>query len=324
MRYQPGSPLRFFRRRLGFTLVELLVVIAIIGILVSLLLPAVQQARAAARRMSCANNVKQLGLALHNYESAHGTLPAGHMESGNDGPSYRHQFGWITYILPFIEEANVYELVDFTAIDMGRSVHQNPVYAEAGNTVLSTVLCPSDPVHKPDPDWGPTNYLGNQGTSCVCRFDDCSGLFGHHTWTRFADITDGLSQTIAVGETLKGDMNADTLGDNYIFTRDRSVSADDIDGCQGFPPNTSDRGAVWLGGPPQHNMFSTARAPNDRRFDCMAPNFGCSNFAARSVHAGGVNTGMADGSARFLTDSIDVTLYRRLGTRNGGEVIGAF
>lgn len=316
-------PTSVSRRHSGFTLVELLVVIAIIGILVSLLLPAVQAAREAARRMSCSNNVKQLGLALHNYHDVHKTFPAGHMESGTSGPTFRHQFSWLTYLLPYVEQNNVYEQIDFNAVDPSLSAHQNPAFQPAGTIWVPVFICPSDPVGRNNPDWAPTNYLGNQGTLCSARDKNGNGVFGHNSWISMAEITDGTSQTIAAGEVLKGDFNTSSVRDNYIFVRG-SGNAQNVDTCQSFPPNASDRGGVWLGGNPQNNLFSTNRTPNDRRFDCIAPNFGCTNIAARSQHPGGALVVFTDGSVHFMTGTINVATYQALGTRNGGEVAGEY
>ncbi len=323
------------RKHRGFTLVELLVVIAIIGILVAMLLPAVQAARGAARRMQCHNNMKQLGLALHNYHGAHNMFPAGHLDTGTTGRAYRHQIAWSTYLLPYIEQTPVYELIDFTKIgpstsspNPNGSATGNPAFFAAGGADISAFICPSDPVSRvATATWGPTNYLANQGTSCRCRGKSCIGVFGHDTWTRFAEITDGTSNTIALGETLKGDLDPGTLQDNYIFgRRGGGVGADaqNINTCQGLTPNASDRATVWFGGHPQHNMFSTDRAPNDGRFDCKAPNNGCTNFAARSAHVGGAVFTLCDGSVQYIPDTIDLIIIRALGTKRGGEVVGQF
>ncbi len=313
------------QREQGFTLVELLVVIAIIGILVGLLLPAVQAAREAARRMSCGNNMKQIGLGLQNYHSAFNTFPPGHMESGWDGPSFRHQFSWMTSILPFIEQTAVFETIDFDQIDLAVSADQNSAFQPAGNTLIATYICPSDAVGKVNPDWAPTNYLGNQGTLCGMRGKtEGNGVFGHDSWMKFRDILDGTSNTIAIGEILKGDFTPETVRDNYILKRGSTANAADIDTCQSFPATFSDLGNVWLGGPPQNNMFSTDRAPNDIRIDCIAPNNGCTNFAARSQHIGGAHFAFVDGSVHFITESINQDVYHALGTRNGNEIVGEF
>jgi prepilin-type processing-associated H-X9-DG protein len=136
-------------------------------------------------------------------------------------------------------------------------------------------------------------------------------------------ITDGLSNTLCLGETLKGDGDTTSLDDNYIYDTSKSFTADDIDACQSVTPNSSIRGCRWIDGKTYYNMFNASRAPNDPRVDCLAPSNGCSNFAARSAHPGGVNASMMDGSVSFLPDSIDVSVMRALGTSAGGETIAA-
>jgi prepilin-type processing-associated H-X9-DG protein len=290
-------------------------------------LPAVQAARAAARRMQCKNNVKQLALALHNYHDTYRTFPAAHMDTGTTGPAYRHQLSWLTYLLPYVEQTPTYDLIDFIQIgphnaspNPNGSANNNPAFFAAGGTDISGFICPSDPSRRIDPILAPSNYMANQGPSCSCRGQSCSGVFGHDTWTRFADIVDGTANTIGIGETLKGDLDVATLQDNYFY-RPTGGNSQNVDTCQGGTLNRSDRATVWLGGNPQHNMFSTDRMPNDPRFDCIAPNNGCTNFAARSVHAGGAQFGMCDGSVHFISETIDVIVYRGLGTRIGGETV---
>jgi len=318
------------KKRRGFTLIELLVVIAIIAILIALLLPSVQQARAAARRTQCRNNLKQIGIALHNYHDVYSCWPAGHLETGKNGPAYRHQIGWLTYLLPYIEQRNIYDLVDFNAIgpsdenpNPNGSASENPAFYAAGGSDVATFICPSDPTGRVDTTWAPTNYMGSQGPECECRGKDCSGLFGHDTWAKLKDVTDGTSNTIAAGETLKGDLNVDTLDDNYFY-RPSGGDASDIDTCQGGDLNRSDRATIWFGGHPQHNMLSTDRPPNDYRFDCLAPNNACSNFAARSAHTGGAFFVMCDGSVHFISDNIAITSIQAYGSRAGGEVVSGF
>src|SRR5262249_38401339 len=171
-------------------------------------------------------------------------------------------------------------------------------------------------------NWAPTNYLGNQGIVCDCRGKSCAGMFGHGTYFRMANITDGASRTIAIGETLKGDLDPLTIEDNYIFST--SGSADNIDACQSFASNTSDRATVWIGGQPHNNMFSTARSPNDPRVDCKAPSQGCTNFATRSMHPNGATVGFADGSAHFLQNDINAAVMQALGTRAAQDIPGEF
>lgn len=185
--------------RSGFTLVELLVVIAIIGVLVGLLLPAVQAARGAARRMSCSNNMKQIGLALHNYHATSRTFPVGSRLSNFIGP--------LSAFLPHLEEANTYDQFDFS------KSYSDPYNQKVAAQTIATYLCPSMPLPRPVPDTkmgetgGPSSYLGCEGTAASMRKAD--GMFSLN-WTRFAfnnpavkfrDLQDGTSITIAYGET---------------------------------------------------------------------------------------------------------------------------
>jgi prepilin-type N-terminal cleavage/methylation domain-containing protein/prepilin-type processing-associated H-X9-DG protein len=180
--------------RCAFTLVELLVVIAIIGTLVGLLLPAVQAAREAARRMSCQNNIRQIGLGLHNYHSAYRKLPPGGIEVRPEVPDGR-QMAWSAMVLPFMEETAVYQQIDFSyAFDA-------PENKEAGARVIATYLCPSTPRGIPLNDGrGPTDYGGIYGERITGRNDPPRGVMIHDRPIRFRDITDGLSRTIVVAE----------------------------------------------------------------------------------------------------------------------------
>jgi prepilin-type N-terminal cleavage/methylation domain-containing protein len=316
------------RKRVGFTLIELLVVIAIISVLIALLLPAVQAAREAARRTQCRNNIKQMVLALHNYSDTNRMFPPGHLETGEENPppggqTAQHQIGWLTYILPFAEHQATYKLIPFNKIDPKQNINKNTAFFPAAGTVIGMFLCPSDPMKLVPLATAPANYVANQGIDCMCQFNQCSGVFGHSTFTKLAWITDGTSCTIAVSETLRGDNNPATLADNYISTSSTSANAQDVTTCQSFAPNASDRGLSWIGGQPQYNMFSTNRVPNDVLYDCRAPNFGCTNMAARSAHPMGVVVGMCDGSVQFMSQNIDLTTYQALGTKSGGETVSA-
>ncbi len=315
------------RTQRGFTLIELLVVIAIIAVLVSILLPAVQQARAAARAAQCRNNLKQLGLGLHNYASTFGMFPAGHMDTYTDGISAgaRHHFGWLTALLPFVDQAALYNKISFESVTaVSPNIHTNPDFYPVGTVDIAMFVCPSDPVRRANANFAPANYLGSQGNLCNCRDVNCDGLFGHSSYTRLEWIKDGLSMTIAAGETLKSDMNPATVDDNYIFTNASGSSAQDLSTCQSVAPTASDRGTVWIGGQPQFNIMATINTPNHRYFDCIAPNYGCTNFAARSAHAGGANLTMSDGSVHFFSENISITVYQALGSRAGAEKVGEF
>ncbi|MCC7086310.1 MAG: DUF1559 domain-containing protein [Pirellulales bacterium] len=320
-------------RRAAFTLVELLVVIAIIGILIALLLPAVQAAREAARRAQCTNNQKQIGLALQSYHGAKKVFPP-ILTTGYDGPSYSTQHNWLTFILPFIEEDAVWKLVKFPTRPKEEYTSKNVDNSALGNAVdnnnlpaarswVAGFICPSDPVgtaHQPEADGGraPTNYVGNQGTDA--HFATANGIFSRNFSIRSKDITDGLSKTLIASECLRGDFDLGTARDNYVAIRNKTNAAD-IATCQVDPPNFSDRGGTWIGGQALNSTFNASRPPNDPRVDCWGPNFGVTNYAARSAHPGGVNAVRCDGSVQFNSETGNPASWAALGTRAGAEAI---
>jgi prepilin-type N-terminal cleavage/methylation domain-containing protein/prepilin-type processing-associated H-X9-DG protein len=307
-------------QRSGFTLIELLVVIAIIAVLIALLLPAVQAAREAARRLRCVNNLKQLGLAMHNYHQALGVYPMGVMVSGyqNPGPvgvGYRNVCSWIAFVLPYFDQQAIFNQVNFNVQQIG------PENDTAGGAVINTLMCPSDPIGRLDPNYAPTNYRGCLGSSCD-RWT-FNGLFGANSGIGVQHILDGTSNTLASGEATKGDYNAATIADNYIGTYDTTVNALQIDTCQSLAPTYTDSGGQWIQGWGAYVFFCSNRPPNDSRYDCWAPERGTTNFCLRSDHPGGANTGMADGSVRFIKNSINPNVISALGTRAGNEVISS-
>ncbi len=192
-------------KRVGFTLVELLVVIAIIGILVGLLLPAVQAAREAARRMQCSNNLKQFGLAMHNYESAHKRFPSGNLA----GPSFSVGLSVHSRLLPFMEQAALYQMVNYNfAFDHAAN-------NDARMQRIPIFICPSDDPSKLPPTLGgPSSYYGNSGTNILAGspptlssdpnfgMPECNGIFYRESRIKPADIMDGLSNTVAFSEKL--------------------------------------------------------------------------------------------------------------------------
>ncbi|MBA2113463.1 DUF1559 domain-containing protein [Bremerella alba] len=309
--------------RYGFTLVELLVVIAIIGMLIALLLPAVQQAREAARRSACRNNLKQLGLAIHNYESTFKQFPPGAVRiSFEQGSSYRMPF--VAQILPFIEQGNVYDLLNFK-----QSWHHSS-NADAKNSPLPVYLCPSDPtsdaqVMLPEEAFG--NYGLNWG---MHRFLDIDGQgpstnepggktnfaspFGNNYGARFADITDGTSNTLAMMEMLKG------IGAGAIDRRGRIWNEDS--NCyqimtrlspNSIAPDYCETGKCV--DHPEQNL------PYEPPPGATGAGKGQSQMASRSAHPGGVQVLLCDGSGRFVSDTIDLTSWQALSTQWNGEVI---
>lgn len=295
--------------RSGFTLIELLVVIAIITILIGLLLPAVQKVREAAARSQCLNNLKQIGLAFHNYHDAHQTLPPGYTASGPyvDGANdTRPGWGWATYILPYVEQGNLYNQFNLS----------QPVETFPGiQTMLKIYLCPSDiPASMP---FAVLNAFGNPivtaapssyAASCGSDASDVAdptglGLFYRNSHTRLTDISDGTSQTGMVSERAWANSQAIWAG--------------------------APSGAVLRAGPLNPWQTVTEPAPcfvlahNNWINIRTDADGGLDDFS--SYHAGGVNLLFADGSVHFVrsitAEGQDHQDFQSLGTRDGGEVI---
>jgi len=288
-------------RRRAFTLIELLVVIAIIAILIALLLPAVQQAREAARRSQCKNNLKQIGLALHNYHDTHNTLPPGNVKLEQFGNAW-DPVGWSTMCLPFLDQSPLYnqlaqETSNFTQ-EYDRSASGN------GSTPLAAFMCPSDimPAINPnrsDGHMAKSNYLGVIANYFVGDNDyntaSYNGCFGVNTKLTLSNIKDGTSNTLLVGEKDGGTVSGLTprdagiwIGSDYVGWHDRMFSF------------TSKSYVI--------NKVGGTRP--DRAFG--------------SFHVGGAQFLIADGSVRFISENIDGDTWEALGTRNGGEIIGEF
>ncbi|WP_020472648.1 DUF1559 domain-containing protein [Zavarzinella formosa] len=303
--------------RKAFTLIELLVVIAIIAILIGLLLPAVQKIREAANRMKCTNNLKQLGLGLHNHHDSVGAFPA-----GTDAKSYAAFFN----LLPFIEQGNLYKSFDIT---QSPSAAVNLPYRA---TVVPMFLCPSDP-RQTLPGLPGVNYRLNHGVSIVNSYPTSvnatmppnDGGFWPTTPYAFADITDGTSNTAALSEHVKGDQtdtassaDGDTFQPGtYPATPDEALAqcnAIDITNLS-FQGNSA-AGDYWTSGGHTSTRYYHAFPPGNR--SCMYPPQRIST-TANSGHSKVVNVALFDGSVRTVPYSVNLAVWRAMGTRNGGE-----
>jgi prepilin-type N-terminal cleavage/methylation domain-containing protein/prepilin-type processing-associated H-X9-DG protein len=325
--------------RLGFTLIELLVVIAIIAVLIALLLPAVQSAREAARRAQCVNNLKQIGLAMHNYHDTNNALPLGRtLQVGTYRP-----FSQQARILAFMEQKNVFDSLNFSLSSY------DPTNVTGAATSVNSFLCPSDPAMQIPPGqvlpgygWGGVNYRANEGTSVAMWFgaDDTAGvnngkvaepngLFYSSQLIKLASVTDGTSNTAAFSEHVIGDFSnsiSTDISDTYrpgtypansdeAFAFCLATNINDLS-LQGY----SNVGAPWTYGYHSTTSYWHSGPPNSR--SCMYPPSRIST-TANSRHPGGVNVGLADGSVRFVKSTVNLQAWRALGTRNLGEVISA-
>jgi prepilin-type N-terminal cleavage/methylation domain-containing protein len=352
LRHPSHARARNVAARSGFTLIELLVVIAIIAILVALLLPAVQQAREAARRTQCKNNLKQIGLGLHNFEETYKYVPAWgkvipladypttppnpYLPFGTDA---RTTFGPLFHILPYLEQANIYNMFDKKRSYVD-PVNMTPNYGTVPIAAMATVtsfICPSTPGNPPS-DYGPffaaaglplgpmvtprTDYIpirGVHSSLAVCagmpNATTQNGMLGSNDTTtkftvRFADVTDGLSNTIMIGEL---------AGKQKLYFRGRSLPGSTL--LDGGLTLNSYYGDVNIAR--EMRGYSGANIATPTQAGCSSINVLNLN-ALYSFHTGGTQVVLGDGSARFISENISSQVFAAIVTRDGGEVTGEF
>jgi prepilin-type N-terminal cleavage/methylation domain-containing protein/prepilin-type processing-associated H-X9-DG protein len=340
--------------RHGFTLIELLVVIAIIAVLIALLLPAVQSAREAARRAQCTNNLKQIGLAIHNYEGAFKVYPFGKGIADTIATAAGFSYArWSaqSQLLQFIEQGVLYNSINFSLSPatpgMAGAGNFMPAYQQPENMTacgvvqIATFLCPSD--NPPNSTWpGGNNYLGNQ-QSWACDLSENypstiatdspmpQGIFYYLSSTTVAKVTDGLSNTAYFSEKIRGQGTPNPKTDMLVFVNQSSLNAT-YQACTSLnimtaPPLTSYQGASWVMGEMCCTLYNHVSTPNTT--SCAGAPFpgNMANMAMQvppsSNHPGGVNVLMGDGSVHFIKNTVNLQTWRALGTRNGGEVISS-
>ncbi len=309
------------RRRSGFTLIELLVVIAIIAILIALLLPAVQQAREAARRSQCKNNLKQIGLAIHNYLDVYQTFPRANMSNNSlsDGSLF-------VSILPYIDQGTAYNLYD------SNKTNTDPLNAKCVAQVVTSYLCPTAVIRRNVPAITLADATQYNSTTDPCSdkgrapgtYAVCTGSINHDPYganhldngaivytgnggvTRMRDITDGTTNTVMVGESAWN-------FNNYTTT---------VTACNGGAKYGY---TYWANAYPSSIGFSTEAPFNPKTYVSINPSTNNSTLTRfRSEHVGGVQFTVCDGSVRFMSENISQDILNAVGTRAGGEVAGEF
>lgn len=301
------------QNRPGFTLIELLVVIAIIAVLVALLLPAVQQARASARSVQCRNNLKQIGLALHNYSEQHGVLPPSSTSDVEDGvwddrPWRFHLHSWASLILPHLDQANAQNQIDYdvSALD--------PINLPAAGLIIPTYRCASysgpdystEPLYVAvSPKLALRNYVAMGATDVGKLWQHPDGVFYSRSKTRFQDITDGASNTIFIVETRDQGAAVWIEGGAAAITARRYDAAN--------PPSHAG---------PENSINYTPYywSERDPSGEKLYPSLD-SLYGPSSLHPGGAFHLLGDGSVRFISENINVTIYDALASRAGREVV---
>jgi prepilin-type N-terminal cleavage/methylation domain-containing protein len=346
--------------RRGFTLIELLVVIAIIAILVALLLPAVQQAREAARRAECKSKLKQLGIALHNYHDVHSTLPGnptGGVKAHPGDKDGRQWEGWsgLAMILPFTDQANLYETLNFDEYWYdGNATQQNRNEFKVRNSIIPGFLCPSDPsARNYTASASPSSYMLSAGpvSNWSISSNRSPGPFSLQSSCNFRNVTDGMSNTIMAGEGLIGghkgnkspairNSSAGNLTSTGMFhNRVFNNSQDNIDriqsyytacigGTLGADNNDDEANRFWCSGRGHWGPWFNTLMPPNSGTDAVYRTINCDNDTsettidiknASSFHTGGAHVLMMDGAVNFASDNVDQAVWIGAGSMNGEE-----
>lgn len=328
-------------RRNGFTTIELLTVLVVTSLLFALLLPAVLRTRERARAVTCMHQLHQMSAACHSFESVHQRFPPYMIFDPRRRVAVANISGHV-YLLPFLDQQAIYDEIDFN--ESGRFAAAEPPGSETNAQFLSADVpvfhCPSDNLPA-----GGVNYRACTGTSPGSHqlhrpFPDVPapplwGVFRIGFGKRASDVRDGLSHTAFFSERVGGDRNREQLTawrDVIVVTGTEFRMPDDVLRHCGGPLPTSVQhvsfgGSTWLFADRLHTQYNHVLPPNSRIPDCID---GISNWhshegasTARSLHIGGVNVAFGDGSTRFISDSIDLSVWRALGSRAGGEVVGS-
>jgi len=299
--------------RRGMTAIELLVVITVLGLLIGLLLPAVQAAREAGRRAQCVNNLRQIGLALSSYQESHRVFPSGDNGAG---------FSAHAMILPQLEQTPLFNSVNFEA---GLGIVATAENQTAGRSILSLFLCPSDTV---SPTWAATSYAGSAGFNAQGGSNNGFFIEARTRYLGPAAITDGTSNTVAMTEWLLGPSgNRDRRA--TVFRTENLTGAGEAEefaaACHGLDPISAPvtfpvKPSLWIQGGLGSSLMTHTLTINDH--NCTNGNvltFGA--WTAGSRHPSGANTLYADGHVSFVKDSVSRMMWRAMGTRNGGEIL---